>query len=80
MLQNQPEFVHQFYSEASTMLRVDGNTRETASAMLVFYMKLLIYVWFYIYYRENFSYETENPGSFIDTNNELITWDLIYNA
>ncbi|CAA3009223.1 G3BP isoform X2 [Olea europaea subsp. europaea] len=34
MLQNQPEFVHQFYSEASTMLRVDGNTRETASAML----------------------------------------------
>ncbi|KAL0433206.1 UNVERIFIED_CONTAM: Nuclear transport factor 2 [Sesamum latifolium] len=34
MLQNQPDFVHQFYSDASTMLRIDGNTRETATAML----------------------------------------------
>ncbi|CAA0817472.1 Nuclear transport factor 2 (NTF2) family protein with RNA binding (RRM-RBD-RNP motifs) domain [Striga hermonthica] len=34
MLQNQPEFVHQFYSDASTMLRVDGNVRETATSML----------------------------------------------
>jgi len=37
VLQSQPEFVHQFYSDASTMLRVDGNTRETAAAMLVIY-------------------------------------------
>ncbi|GAU42873.1 hypothetical protein TSUD_13400 [Trifolium subterraneum] len=35
VLQNQPEFVHQFYSDASTMLRIDGNSRETATAMLV---------------------------------------------
>ncbi|XP_024027127.1 putative G3BP-like protein, partial [Morus notabilis] len=34
VLQQQPEFVHQFYSDASTMLRIDGNTRETATAML----------------------------------------------
>ncbi|CAJ2673741.1 unnamed protein product [Trifolium pratense] len=34
VLQNQPEFVHQFYSDASTMLRIDGNSRETATAML----------------------------------------------
>ncbi|XP_047960057.1 nuclear transport factor 2-like [Salvia hispanica] len=34
MLQNQPDFVHQFYSDSSTMLRIEGNTRETASAML----------------------------------------------
>ncbi|KAL7145072.1 hypothetical protein ABFS83_07G054500 [Erythranthe nasuta] len=34
MLQSQPEFVHQFYSDASTMLRIEGNTRETATAML----------------------------------------------
>ncbi|KAI3469856.1 hypothetical protein Pfo_026519 [Paulownia fortunei] len=34
MLQNQPDFVHQFYSDASTMLRIDGNARETATAML----------------------------------------------
>ncbi|KAK6122914.1 hypothetical protein DH2020_043338 [Rehmannia glutinosa] len=34
MLQNQPDFVHQFYSDSSTMLRIDGNTRDTATAML----------------------------------------------
>ncbi|KAH9764057.1 hypothetical protein KPL70_001392 [Citrus sinensis] len=34
VLQQQPDFVHQFYSDASTMLRIDGDTRETATAML----------------------------------------------
>lgn len=34
VLQQQPEFVHQFYSDASTMRRIDGNTIETATAML----------------------------------------------
>ncbi|KAB1219346.1 putative G3BP-like protein [Morella rubra] len=34
VLQQQPDFVHQFYSDASTMLRIDGNTRETATSML----------------------------------------------
>ena len=35
MLQQTPEFVHQLYSDASTMLRIHGHSRETASAMLV---------------------------------------------
>ncbi|CAO2821980.1 unnamed protein product [Amaranthus hypochondriacus] len=34
MLQQTPEFVHQLYSDASTMLRIHGHSRETASAML----------------------------------------------
>lgn len=34
VLQTQPDFVHQFYSDSSTMLRIDGHTRETATAML----------------------------------------------
>lgn len=34
VLQTQPELVHQFYSDASTMIRVDGSKRETAAAML----------------------------------------------
>ncbi|KAL6191982.1 hypothetical protein ACLB2K_038370 [Fragaria x ananassa] len=34
VLQQQPDYVHQFYSESSTMLRIDGNTRDTASGML----------------------------------------------
>nr|GMD75441.1 putative G3BP-like protein isoform X1 [Ipomoea batatas] len=34
VLQQQPEFVYQFYSDASTMIRIDANARETASGML----------------------------------------------
>ncbi|KAI8002771.1 Acetyl-CoA carboxylase 2 [Camellia lanceoleosa] len=34
VLQQQPNFVHQFYNEAGTMLRIDGNSRETATSML----------------------------------------------
>lgn len=34
VLQQQPEIVHQFYSDASTMLRIDGHVRESATAML----------------------------------------------
>ncbi|XP_009357968.2 nuclear transport factor 2 [Pyrus x bretschneideri] len=33
VLQQQPDLVHQFYSEASTMVRADGNSRATAVAM-----------------------------------------------
>ncbi|KAI9182554.1 hypothetical protein LWI28_026527 [Acer negundo] len=34
VLQQQPDLVHQFYSEASNMIRIDGDSTNTASAML----------------------------------------------
>ncbi|KAK2648549.1 hypothetical protein Ddye_016038 [Dipteronia dyeriana] len=34
VLQQQPDLVHQFYSEASNMIRIDGDATDTASAML----------------------------------------------
>ncbi|KAK9069016.1 hypothetical protein SSX86_013132 [Deinandra increscens subsp. villosa] len=34
VLQQQPEFVHQFYADSSTMVRVDGESSETVSAIL----------------------------------------------
>ncbi|KAL5792677.1 hypothetical protein ACOSP7_001271 [Xanthoceras sorbifolium] len=34
VLQQQPDLVHQFYSDASSMIRIDGDSSETASAML----------------------------------------------
>ncbi|XP_052189345.1 nuclear transport factor 2-like [Diospyros lotus] len=34
VLQHQPDYVHQFYSDISTMLRIDGSTREAATGML----------------------------------------------
>ncbi|KAF8394231.1 hypothetical protein HHK36_020438 [Tetracentron sinense] len=33
VLQGQPDLVHHFYTDASTMLRVDGDSNESASAM-----------------------------------------------
>ncbi|KAL4561181.1 hypothetical protein LXL04_033344 [Taraxacum kok-saghyz] len=37
VLQTQPELVHQFYSDRSTLLRIDGHARETATSMLVIF-------------------------------------------
>ncbi|CAJ1976538.1 unnamed protein product [Sphenostylis stenocarpa] len=34
VLETKPELVYQFYSDTSTMLRIDGNARDTATAML----------------------------------------------
>ncbi|GFZ20189.1 nuclear transport factor 2 (NTF2) family protein with RNA binding (RRM-RBD-RNP motifs) domain-containing protein [Actinidia rufa] len=34
VLRTQPDFAHQFYTDASTMLRVDGDSSESASATL----------------------------------------------
>ncbi|GMP90563.1 hypothetical protein CsSME_00041630 [Camellia sinensis var. sinensis] len=34
VLQQKPDFAHQFYTDASTMIRVDGDSSESASAML----------------------------------------------
>ncbi|XP_047168735.1 nuclear transport factor 2-like isoform X1 [Vigna umbellata] len=34
VLETKPELVYQFYSDASTMIRIDGNARDTATAML----------------------------------------------
>ncbi|XVE77980.1 hypothetical protein DITRI_Ditri13aG0107500 [Diplodiscus trichospermus] len=34
VLQQQPDLVHQFYSDASNMIRVDGDSSESASSML----------------------------------------------
>ncbi|KAG5514657.1 hypothetical protein RHGRI_035903 [Rhododendron griersonianum] len=34
VLQQQPDFAHQFYTDASNMIRVDGDSTESASALL----------------------------------------------
>ncbi|KAJ0742410.1 putative Ras GTPase-activating protein-binding protein [Helianthus annuus] len=33
VLQHQPEFTHRFYNGSSTMIRVDGDSTQTASAV-----------------------------------------------
>lgn len=44
VLRQQPDLVHQFYSEASSMIRVDGDSSETASTMLVLLVFLICYL------------------------------------
>lgn len=35
IIQQNPDLVHQFYTNASTMMRFDGTTTESATGMLV---------------------------------------------
>ncbi|KAK2999911.1 hypothetical protein RJ639_022838 [Escallonia herrerae] len=37
VLQQQPDYVHQFYTDASTMIRIDGESSQTATAVLVMF-------------------------------------------
>ncbi|GMP55889.1 hypothetical protein CsSME_00020563 [Camellia sinensis var. sinensis] len=61
VLQHQPDFVHHFYSDASTMIRIDGNTRETATAMLVLGFRILsLYVCISYGFSCRFEYLNEN--------------------
>jgi len=38
VLRQQPDHVHQFYSDSSSMIRVDGDYTETASDVLVIHI------------------------------------------
>ncbi|KAF3952530.1 hypothetical protein CMV_021917 [Castanea mollissima] len=62
VLQNQPEFVHQFYSEASTMIRIDGNNRDTASAMLQIHALVMSLSYTGIEIKTAYSLESWNGG------------------
>ncbi|KAI8523128.1 hypothetical protein RHMOL_Rhmol13G0050100 [Rhododendron molle] len=42
VLQQQPDFAHQFYTDASNMIRVDGDSTESASSLLT--LRLVIHV------------------------------------
>lgn len=52
VLQQQPDLVHQFYSDASSMIRVDGDSTESASSMLVDLLLLLFLVNIFVYFDE----------------------------
>ncbi|KAJ0967425.1 hypothetical protein J5N97_024342 [Dioscorea zingiberensis] len=41
ILQQRPDFAHQFYSDSSAMIRVDGDNTETVSGMMAFLVILL---------------------------------------
>ncbi|KAI4303957.1 hypothetical protein MLD38_039533 [Melastoma candidum] len=61
-LQQQPEIVHQFYSDSSTMLRVDGNSRETATGMLQIHTLIMSISYTGVEIKTIFSLESWNGG------------------
>ncbi|PIN00198.1 RasGAP SH3 binding protein rasputin [Handroanthus impetiginosus] len=75
MLQNQPDYVHQFYSDASTMLRIDGSTRETASAMLQIHRLVMSLNFTGIEIRTAHSLESWNGGVLVMVSGSVHTRD-----
>ncbi|TYI92302.1 hypothetical protein E1A91_D02G059500v1 [Gossypium mustelinum] len=62
VLQQEPHLVHQFYSDSSTMVRVDGNTRETAAAMLQIHALVMSLNFTGIEIKTAYSLESWNGG------------------
>lgn len=62
VLQQQPNLVHQFYSDASTMVRIDGNNRETAAAMLQIHALIMSLNFTGIEIKTAYSLESWNGG------------------
>ncbi|EOY06192.1 hypothetical protein QUC31_016403 [Theobroma cacao] len=62
VLQQQPDLVHQFYSDSSTMIRVDGNNRETATAMLQIHALIMSLNFTGIEIKTAYSLESWNGG------------------
>ncbi|KAF5736708.1 Nuclear transport factor 2 family protein with RNA binding domain isoform 1 [Tripterygium wilfordii] len=62
VLQSQPDFVHQFFSDASTMLRIDGTTRETATGMLQIHALIMSLNYMGIEIKTAHSLESWNRG------------------
>ncbi|KAB2092689.1 hypothetical protein ES319_A02G047300v1 [Gossypium barbadense] len=62
VLQQEPHLVHQFYSDSSTMVRVDGNNRETAAAMLQIHALVMSLNFTGIEIKTAYSLESWNGG------------------
>ncbi|EEF34021.1 Ras-GTPase-activating protein-binding protein, putative [Ricinus communis] len=62
LVQQQPEFVYQFYSDASTMLRIDGTNRDNATTMLQIHALIMSLNYTAIEIRTAHSVESWNGG------------------
>ncbi|CAA2964658.1 G3BP isoform X2 [Olea europaea subsp. europaea] len=76
LLQNQPDFVHQFYSDASTMLRIDSNTRETATAMLQIHQLIMSLNYTGIEIKTAHSLESWNGGVLVMVSGSVYVKDF----
>ncbi|KAK8548684.1 hypothetical protein V6N12_061592 [Hibiscus sabdariffa] len=62
VLQQQPHLVHQFYSDSSTLVRVDGNNRDTATGMLQIHALVMSLNFTGIEIKTAYSLESWNGG------------------
>ncbi|KAJ7955488.1 putative Ras-GTPase-activating protein-binding protein [Quillaja saponaria] len=75
VLQEQPDFVHQFYSDDSTIVRVDGHTRETATAMIQIHALIMSLKYTGIEIKTAHSLESWNGGVLIMVSGSLLIKD-----
>lgn len=76
VLQQQPDFVHQFYSDASTMLRIDGNTRETATGMLQIHRVVMSLSYTGVEIKTAHSLESWNGGVLVVISGSVLVKDF----
>ncbi|XP_022873179.1 putative G3BP-like protein isoform X2 [Olea europaea var. sylvestris] len=76
LLQNQPDFVHQFYSDASSMLRIDSNTRETATSMLQIHQLVMSLNYTGIEIKTAHSLESWNGGVLVMVSGSVLVKDF----
>ncbi|WOH12685.1 hypothetical protein DCAR_0832192 [Daucus carota subsp. sativus] len=75
-LQSTPEVVHQFYTDASTVVRTDGNIRETASAMLQIHALIMSLNYTGIEIKTANSLESWNGGVLIMASGSVLLKDF----
>lgn len=62
VLQQQPDYVHQFYTDASSIIRVDGDSNESASALVQIHTLIMSMSFFAIKIKTINSLESWNGG------------------
>lgn len=70
-LQQKPDIVHQYYTDVSTMLRIDSHTRETASAMLQIHNLIMSLSYTEIEIKTAHSLESWNGGLLVMVSGSL---------
>nr|KJB72457.1 hypothetical protein B456_011G179700 [Gossypium raimondii] len=72
----QPHLVHQFHSDASTMVRVDGSHRETAAAMLQIHALVMLLNFTGIEIKTACSLESWNAGVLVMVSGSVLVKDF----
>ncbi|KAL5730610.1 hypothetical protein ACHQM5_003411 [Ranunculus cassubicifolius] len=75
VLQTQPDFVHQFYTDASNMTRIDGDSSESATAMMQIHTLIMSLNFTAIEIKTTHSLDSWNGGVLVMVTGSVVTKD-----